>query len=672
MRKPNSFHLIFSVFILLSSFSFYTNAIASWTFENIDSVGTHSFPSIAVDSDDKLHVSYNNSNGEIKYATNKSGAWIKSPLDLVWPESEHFTDIAVDSNNKAHIVYYYGLYSYPNPSLKYATDKSGSWVKSKIDKPFKGMFNSIAIDSNKKVHISYLSRHEYNNPPYVVEYHLNYATNKSGTWVKTVIDRTVHWGNYSSIAVDSNNKIHISYDDFDDLKYATNRSGTWATTIIDSIGYVGMYSSIALDSNDNVHISYCDQSNYRLRYASNISGGWSSIDVDDAQCGFTSIAIDSGDHVHIGYYDGPFSNCIKYATNSSGFWEPTVVKPDIYLSFISGEDNVSLAVGSNDNVYIVYPNSETEQLELATYTPPPTIPNPPSSLVASPASTSSIFLSWADNSRNETGFKIERKLGDCGSVNTWQEIATVSQNTTEYADSGLSLDTTYSYQMRSYNGAGDSDYSNCSSATTYAKDVTHVTLLSPNGGETLKSGSSYSVEWEAPPNAAKFKLRYSIDNGLTWLSVHLEPYILGTIYNWIVPTLKKNKAQCLMKVMGYDSKNILVGSDRSEGVFTLEVLTITSPVLNQILSAGGSHTITWETNAIKGVPFSTRLLYTVDGGTTWKLIGTAPGNPSTFAWNPLPTVPKAKTRCRIKLLLKDSLGTTIASALSPFFTIQPQ
>jgi hypothetical protein len=36
-------------------------------------------------------------------------------------------------------------------------------------------------------------------------------------------------GDCSSIAIDSNNKIHISYRDFSnqDLKYATNLSGTW-------------------------------------------------------------------------------------------------------------------------------------------------------------------------------------------------------------------------------------------------------------------------------------------------------------------------------------------------------------------------------------------------------------------------------------------------------------
>jgi hypothetical protein len=52
--------------------------------------------------------------------------------------------------------------------------------------------------------------------------------------------------------------VHISYYDAtnDDLKYATNASGSWVFQPVDTAGYVGEYTSIALDSNNNVHISF--------------------------------------------------------------------------------------------------------------------------------------------------------------------------------------------------------------------------------------------------------------------------------------------------------------------------------------------------------------------------------------------------------------------------------
>ena len=90
------------------------------------------------------------------------------------------------------------------------------------------------------------------------------VSHASGSWVtSSTIDSAGNVGGCTSIAVDSNNKVHISYQDFTyhDLKYATNASGSWVTSIIDSAGGVGLYSSIAVDSNNKVHISYYNEFN---------------------------------------------------------------------------------------------------------------------------------------------------------------------------------------------------------------------------------------------------------------------------------------------------------------------------------------------------------------------------------------------------------------------------
>ena len=124
-------------------------------------------------------------------------------------------------------------------------------------------YTSIAIDSRGYKHISYYDS---------ITVDLKYATDKSGSWVFTSVDTAGDVGYQNSIAIDSNDNVHISYFDYSnlDLKYATCSSGctnasNWDLVSVDTSGDVGRFTSIAIDSNDGVHISYYDLSNTDLK-----------------------------------------------------------------------------------------------------------------------------------------------------------------------------------------------------------------------------------------------------------------------------------------------------------------------------------------------------------------------------------------------------------------------
>jgi hypothetical protein len=91
-------------------------------------------------------------------------------------------------------------------------------------------------------------------------------------------------------------------------------------------------------------------------------------------------------------------------------------------------------------------------------------PLAPSGLAASAVSSSQINLTWQDNAGNETGFKVERSTDG---VN-FSQIATTGANVASYSNTGLTASTIYHYRVRSYNGDGDSNYSNTANATTQA------------------------------------------------------------------------------------------------------------------------------------------------------------------------------------------------------------
>lgn len=105
--------------------------------------------------------------------------------------------------------------------LKYLTNAGGSWSATIIRTRLftAASSNSLAVDANGKVHIVYT--HNPANPNTVVFYH---TTNENGTWVTEIIDAKNLPGYFSSIALDSNNKPHVSYSTADgDLKYATRQ-----------------------------------------------------------------------------------------------------------------------------------------------------------------------------------------------------------------------------------------------------------------------------------------------------------------------------------------------------------------------------------------------------------------------------------------------------------------
>jgi hypothetical protein len=139
-------------------------------------------------------------------------------------------------------------------------------------------------------------------------------------------------------------------------------------------------------------------------------------------------------------------------------------------------------------------------------------PAAPSNLAATAASVSQINLSWTNNASNATGFQIERLNSD----QTWTQVATVSASVTSWSDTGLTAGTTYTYQVRAYNAAGESAFSNLSSATTNAA----ANVPAAPSGLTATSKSKplrVTLSWtDNSNNETGFNIERSTDGGVTW------------------------------------------------------------------------------------------------------------------------------------------------------------
>ena len=95
-----------------------------------------------------------------------------------------------------------------------------------------------------------------------------------------------------------------------------------------------------------------------------------------------------------------------------------------------------------------------------------------------------------------------------------------------------------------------------------------LTLLSPNAGEVIPSGSSYTIQWEASPDAVKFDLMYSIDGGLTWELI--SDGVTITTYDWYVPVLIENESNWRIRITGYNLSNEIMSDAVSSMAFTIE------------------------------------------------------------------------------------------------------
>jgi len=67
-----------------------------------------------------------------------------------------------------------------------------------------------------------------------------------------------------------------------------------------------------------------------------------------------------------------------------------------------------------------------------------------------------VELNWTNTDASTVGYEIERKAG---SSKTWIQIATTTVNKTTYDDENVISGVNYDYRVRSYNGDGNSDYS---------------------------------------------------------------------------------------------------------------------------------------------------------------------------------------------------------------------
>ena len=132
--------------------------------------------------------------------------------------------------------------------------------------------------------------------------------------------------------------------------------------------------------------------------------------------------------------------------------------------------------------------------------PSGTIPNVPTNINVSAASSSSINISWLPVS-GATGYQVYRSSSATGTFS----IVGLNLTSTSFTDTGLSANTTYFYKVTAYNNIGESDQSQAFFATTQSGGNTGTIPNTPtNLTATAASSSSITVNWSAVSGATGY------------------------------------------------------------------------------------------------------------------------------------------------------------------------
>lgn len=119
-----------------------------WHYEIVDAAGG-SGVFLDLDSQDFPHLSYRDSEGDLKYAQRTVNGW---RLETVDTGDFQETSLVVDRSDAPHISYYDAT----NQSLKYAFRDAAGWHTEVVDDSGeRGLGSSIAVDSQGTIHMTY-------------------------------------------------------------------------------------------------------------------------------------------------------------------------------------------------------------------------------------------------------------------------------------------------------------------------------------------------------------------------------------------------------------------------------------------------------------------------------------------------------------------------------------
>ncbi|MHB8931207.1 MAG: hypothetical protein ACYC5R_11485 [Melioribacteraceae bacterium] len=189
-----------------------------------------------------------------------------------------------------------------------------------------------------------------------------------------------------------------------------------------------------------------------------------------------------------------------------------------------------------------------------------------------------------------------------------------------------------------------------------------IKVVSPNGGETVQSGTNYEIRWTSE-NVENVKIEYTINGGAVWNTIVSTTPSIGT-YVWMnIPST--NSLQCKIRVSDAQNGTPFDLSDQNFQITNLVVKSVKliSPNGGENWEAGTKHNITWNSSNVSKV----KIELTTDKGSGWNVIANDLTG-GAFDWNISETL--NSTQCQIRI--SDATDNNISDISDAVFIISPK
>ncbi len=356
----------------------------------------------------------------IKYLSSGSQSWAMTPYDGPGAGNDYPTDVAFDSSGNIIVTGYVANGTDNDFFTRKINGSTGAAIWTEVYNiagTGNDRANALAIDSSDNVYVTGKALTATGDDDfYTIKYD---GTNGDVLWEKSFNGLEDDADEAKAIKVDvynddvivagttlagvGNNEIHI-------IRYDTDGNKLWERTV-DQPSSNDYTVDMVIDISGNVYIS-----------ADTEAGS----DNDVLSVGYDS----AGTYLGGNLYEG--------SANNDDF-AVAITANDLGEAYVAGYE---FNAGGNVD-YVVYKIAADDL----------SAPYPFS--VSSPDFTQ-IDLSWPDNATAEDGYRIERKIGNCESANSWGLVTSTAAGATSYSETGLSTGTDYCYRVRAYKNSGDS------------------------------------------------------------------------------------------------------------------------------------------------------------------------------------------------------------------------